>query len=480
MYSAKNKEPSTPNKRKNNNQNRTHTSTSRMTMASPAYSGTIHDSPWSNVGGSRKDNTNKDSEKGAAAVIDEMSPFEQRLNETTTSRAGGGNSDPHWDEAVHHANVGAFDSLSIPQQQQHFVDADNSCRMITIRCAVHIWIWTDLLFGFVWSLYGLSLLLRRASSAQEQSQPHTPVMVIALALTLATLFMTRFAAASLSLSTVMADYLVYRRAGLLVSACIAPMLSLVYVTLFGTVAVAGRGNCTQYLHQYHHVLYLPCQLTQRLLLATNNRFHGLLVVLLLLALSECIQWQVYQQYRRYLLQKDVFELEHPPAAPVTPATVRRGRHHGHGHSNRPWWWQSSSVHGDSTLTRHLLLEEGDGDYDAQGRANVNDPCHNGQPVWSLPARFRTPTRSSNTNNNNASHWWWYPWKDPNAVIGHDDHVRDDGSVDFASVQEEWASRTEEDPFWWSRPEDEHRDTDISWAKNIKDDEGGRGDASNPK
>ena len=29
-------------------------------------------------------------------------------------------------------------------------------------------------------------------------------------------------------------------------------------------------------------------------------------------------------------------------------------------------------------------------------------------------------------------------------------LRDDGSVDFSSVQDEWASRSEEDPFWWTK------------------------------
>ena len=34
----------------------------------------------------------------------------------------------------------------------------------------------------------------------------------------------------------------------------------------------------------------------------------------------------------------------------------------------------------------------------------------------------------------------------------EDNLREDASVDFASVQEEWASRTEEDPYWWTREE----------------------------
>jgi hypothetical protein len=47
-------------------------------------------------------------------------------------------------------------------------------------------------------------------------------------------------------------------------------------------------------------------------------------------------------------------------------------------------------------------------------------------------------------------------------------------VDFASVQEEWASKSQQDPFWWSREEgesirnsrEESRDeekADLSWV-----------------
>jgi hypothetical protein len=36
--------------------------------------------------------------------------------------------------------------------------------------------------------------------------------------------------------------------------------------------------------------------------------------------------------------------------------------------------------------------------------------------------------------------------------------RDDGSVDYASLNEEWASRSEEDPYWWTREENNQQAT----------------------
>jgi hypothetical protein len=487
----------TPQQQRSNT--RTHIIINRVTavtMASPstAFSGTIHDSPWSNVKGTR--NQRKDNERegaAGAAAADKPSPFEKRLNET--SRAGGGDFD--FDNTNNNNNndhthndpfqMHTSSQLSVHQQQQQLTDIESSCRMTTIRCAVHSWLWTDFLFGLVWGVYGLALW-RESSHAPSQDneqsqQPSPPKLVMFVALTVAILLLTRFTAASLSLAvtatdTDTAEFCVGRRCGLLVGAYLAPVLSLGYVTVFSFVAAAGRGAVSRYLHAHHTVLYLPVTWT-RLATSTPHRFHGLLTVLLVLAVTECIQWRVYLEYRRYLLQRDVLELEHPPAIATPDSSTRRR------HANRPWWWQSPGGDHtqDETLTRNLLSEENDDD-NADGLAN--DPS-SGQPRWALPSPFsqgRRRRRNSNNSGNN-SRWWGFQWKHHDSIDGHD--VRDDGSVDFAEVQEEWASRTEEDPFWWSRPEDHghagkptsnNHTADTSWAKN-KDEEEGQRDARNP-
>jgi hypothetical protein len=451
-----------------NNTWRKRDKTNKVTMAastsqSTAYSGTINDSPWSHVKGTKKKIKNDESGGAAvAAVVDEISPFEKRLNETatTTSRAGGADFDDPFQ--VH-------TSLSIQQQQQQLADAESSCRMTTIRSAVHFWIWTDLLFGLVWGFYGLALLWRASSSHPDDSQMSPPVMLISLVLIVAALLLSRFLAASLSLRGATDHMAVCGRCGLLVSAYIAPILSIVYVTTFSVVAAAGRGAVVKYLHQYHLT-----RLLTKICLSTPAQFHGLLIVLLVLAVTECIQWQVYQEYRRYLLRKDAFELLHPPP-PTTARHPDRRR--------RPWWWESSGE--DASLTRHLLVDDtGEANLDGQ----ATDPA-SGQPHWTLSSPFRQGRRrhsNTDSSSNNSSRWWGFQWRHPDSIDGGHD-VRDDGSVDFAEVQEEWASRTEEDPFWWSRPEDHgghgkhgnHRDADISWAEGKDDDEEGQRDA-NPK
>jgi hypothetical protein len=414
---------------------------SSSAFQSTAYSGTINDSPWSGVKGER----NKSKEgASAAAVVDEISPFEKRLNETTsTSRAG------DLDDLF---QAPTTSRLSIFQQQRQLAELESSSRMTTIRWAIHIWIWSDIIFGLVWGFYGLSLLLRASSQSP-------PVLVNSLALTVAALLVSRFLAAIFSVGVG------HSRCGLLVSAYIAPILSLVYVTIFGIVAAAGRGAVVKYLHQYH-----LSRLLTKICMSTPAQFHGLLTVLVVLAITECIQWQVYQEYRRYLLRKDAFELLHPPAAAANTSSTTRRR--------QPWWWQSSNNE-DDTLTRHLLADEtGDGVNDD----NQADVSFSGQPRWALSSPFR---RRHTDSNNNKSRWWGFQWKHPDSIDGGHD-VRDDGSVDFAEVQEEWASRTEEDPFWWSRPEDHGGHVkngniaDTSWAQGKDDDEIGQRDASNPK
>jgi hypothetical protein len=40
---------------------------------------------------------------------------------------------------------------------------------------------------------------------------------------------------------------------------------------------------------------------------------------------------------------------------------------------------------------------------------------------------------------------WWPF-----LSGNGPNVRDDGSVDYASLKEDWASRLEENPHWWAQ------------------------------
>jgi hypothetical protein len=125
---------------------------------------------------------------------------------------------------------------------------------------------------------------------------------------------------------------------------------------------------------------------------------------------------------RYQLQLLIHEVS------AASATSRRRRRRA---TRRPWWWQSSS----GNITR--------GTTDSEGR----DGCDNG------------PDRGENEDG-------WFGWvrrqgRKPNpssttsrlSFFRSTHNFRDDGSVDFASVQEDWMNRSMEDPHWWSRDEE---------------------------
>jgi hypothetical protein len=95
-------------------------------------------------------------------------------------------------------------------------------------------------------------------------------------------------------------------------------------------------------------------------------------------------------------------------------------------SSRPWWWQQTQHHADSSRGGH--------------EGSAEEPSsfwHDDRRWFSWLRRKRHCSPSSGSNN-----------------------PRDDGSVDFASVQEEWLNRSMEDPFWWSRDEHENDDRVI--------------------
>jgi hypothetical protein len=46
----------------------------------------------------------------------------------------------------------------------------------------------------------------------------------------------------------------------------------------------------------------------------------------------------------------------------------------------------------------------------------------------------------------AGHFCQSSFRNPGGNV----NVRNDGSVDYASLNEDWASRSEEDPHWWTQ------------------------------
>jgi len=163
-----------------------------------------------------------------------------------------------------------------------------------------------------------------------------------------------------------------------------------------------------------------------------------------------VRYVLYQQYRHRLLQQE--EVDVQQTALLSRVNARR----------RPWWWTSANTpsasnRGNVSDLQQALLDDRRAamDDDEEEVALTTTPSRNhhadhsnlnGLPDWARDGRSDYPPPPPPSSFFSTS---WFFWKSsPTTPFSH--NPRDDGSVDFASVQEEWASRSEEDPLWWSR------------------------------
>eukprot|EP00980_Cylindrotheca_fusiformis_P009848 scaffold2182_cov73-Cylindrotheca_fusiformis.AAC.1 len=126
-----------------------------------------------------------------------------------------------------------------------------------------------------------------------------------------------------------------------------------------------------------------------------------------------------------------FVLRHYYLQEVQEEAAQRNARYSRRTSSRfaPWWWSSNNNHNNNAR-----LDE-----------NLEEPLMgNGQPSWTSNAsRYRM-----NHGTVSSSSWWPFFRRSDDGS-----GVRDDGSVDYASLNEDWASRSEADPYWWSREDD---------------------------
>ncbi len=121
------------------------------------------------------------------------------------------------------------------------------------------------------------------------------------------------------------------------------------------------------------------------------------------AILESVRWAWIQQY----LQRNLDDDDDNTAT-----------------TTRPWWYRRrTTTNADGSNLQESLL-----------------PFNNDRPHWS----------SNNSTNylmddgvGSPRRGWWPFSSSPN-------NVRDDGSVDYASLNEDWASRSEENPHWWAQ------------------------------
>jgi hypothetical protein len=199
------------------------------------------------------------------------------------------------------------------------------------------------------------------------------------------------------------------RLGLLVG-CIFSFGMSFSMFISSVISFIMRGKCVLYIRTHQADLCFPYFLVDFF----DGHVHFLWITLLCISLFEAIRCKAIANYRLFLLEEDELSLQLVPR-------IRRARN--------PWWWSR----------RHENIISND---------DLADPLM--EPTW-----VTSNNRSYQMDYGegiSASFWSrMFGSRSP----GHDENVRDGGSVDFASVQEEWASKSEEDPFWWSRDDNEN-------------------------
>jgi hypothetical protein len=156
------------------------------------------------------------------------------------------------------------------------------------------------------------------------------------------------------------------------------------------------------------------------------------ITLTVLCFIEALRWIFAQG------QLSQFDQDHPDVAP------QQQTFHGHNDEDsfstsrrhRPWWWNRHSF----SRNHH----EEDGMYHSLLGAN-------GQPGWSTSGNQSYLMDDGVGDQPQSRRGFLGGWFG-NPSAGSGSNPRDDGSVDYASLNEEWASRSEEDPYWWTREE----------------------------
>lgn len=121
----------------------------------------------------------------------------------------------------------------------------------------------------------------------------------------------------------------------------------------------------------------------------------------------------------------------------------------------PWWWNAvPSYRGTASSrtpdgAREPLLWSSEEDH-------PQSPHHRGTPHWSSTnesTRYHMNDGIGSPSGRSSTSTWW-PFGRRSSVTGRsNNHARDDGSVEYASLNEDWASRSQEDPFWWTQEEE---------------------------
>lgn len=261
-----------------------------------------------------------------------------------------------------------------------------------IRCVVNSWHFVDVSVGFAILVYGIVLHKERKESKA----------LIGTLLVLGTVLMLR---------ALLGTYSTYKdicqRVGVLVSAYSSSVMSFVLFTA-SMISLEKRQDIAAYFRAHQEDLHLRAPWITFI----ENHVHFIWVTLLVGCVIEAIRSISLVSYRTYLLDQDELSLQ------LLPQSSRRNR--------KPWWWSRRPADNHPEELVDPLLD----------------------PRWAT-ANNRSYEMDHGLDSGTIPSMW-------SRVFGarNKSNVRDDASVDFASVQEDWASRTEEDPLWWTRDEGE--------------------------
>jgi hypothetical protein len=296
---------------------------------------------------------------------------------------------------------------------------EEGCCLQLLDLVAQLSLCLDACFGVFFVVYGIVL---------HGNHP-APSKAIIWALILGNILLIRSKSVALGLFLQKDSVWSCQRGGLMV----AGYLSMGLFLFYGLSALLGQ-VCSSHVKDYLRTqkLDLSPSAVEYLL---KDWYVPSLISLAVLSVLEAFKWRMYIIYHR-----SIIFLEEEDERDAERDTIRREAATG-----RPWWWsrtpqrrRPNTVTFDNSLA-DPLLDRGD-----------------------LSTFEDTPARSRRRRG--FSLWPFGKRRNGDA--------RDDGSVDFASAQEEWASRAEEDPFWWSREEESQNNrnisqiTDTSWVQNA--------------
>mmetsp|Transcript_31929 Transcript_31929/g.47126 ORF Transcript_31929/g.47126 Transcript_31929/m.47126 type:complete len:315 (+) Transcript_31929:68-1012(+) len=218
---------------------------------------------------------------------------------------------------------------------------------------------------------------------------------------------------SLTLRACVGTYSLYKeffnRFGMVSSAYQSLAMSFLLL-IAGIISLFERHKISPYLSRHTQDMHLPDFFVH----FVDKHIYFVCILFLILCGIEAIRWTALLNYREYLLEDDELSVQ------LSLQATSRNR--------KPWWWKPHHTSNNQTgELREPLLE----------------------PNWTVSNNHSYQMDEGLDHGNNSSTIW-------SSIFGrrgrNNRNPRDDGSVDFASVQEEWASRSEQDPLWWSREE----------------------------